>query len=125
MNKLKYFFRSMNLSIRMKSVPSRIAAALGFPAAFLPMLISLKLAAFTDTARQLSGNPSLLNAAFAAFAWVVLLYLAQMFLQLIQEYYAKEDAARIKRYVKEETLKLLCEIPYKYIENYGDRKSVV
>ena len=119
MNKLKYFFRSMNLSIRMKSVPSRIAAALGFPTAFLPMLISLKLAAFTDTARQLSGNPSLLNAAFAAFAWVVLLYLAQMFLQLIQEYYAKEDAARIKRYVKEETLKLLCEIPYKYIENYG------
>ena len=119
MNKLKYFFRSMNLSIGMKSVPSRIAAALGFPAAFLPMLISLKLAAFTDTARQLSGNPSLLNAAFAAFAWVVLLYLAQMFLQLIQEYYAKEDAARIKRYVKEETLKLLCEIPYKYIENYG------
>ncbi len=119
MNKLKYFFRSMNLSIGMKSVPSRIAAALGFPTAFLPMLISLKLAAFTDTARQLSGNPSLLNAAFAAFAWVVLLYLAQMFLQLIQEYYAKEDAARIKRYVKEETLKLLCEIPYKYIENYG------
>ncbi len=119
MNKLKYFFRSMNLSIRMKSVPSRIAAALGFPTAFLPMLISLKLAAFTDTARQLSGNLSLLNAAFAAFAWVVLLYLVQMFLQLIQEYYAKEDAARIKRYVKEETLKLLCEIPYKYIENYG------
>ncbi len=119
MNKLKYFFRSMNLSIGMKSVPSRIAAALGFPTAFLPMLISLKLAAFTDTARQLSGNPSLLNAAFAAFAWVVLLYLAQMFLQLIQEYYAKEDAARIKRYVKEETLKLLCEIPYKYIENCG------
>ncbi len=119
MNKLKYFFRSMNLSIGMKSVPSRIAAALGFPTAFLPMLISLKMAAFTDTARQLSGNPSLLNAAFAAFAWVVLLYLAQMFLQLIQEYYAKEDAARIKRYVKEETLKLLCEIPYKYIENYG------
>lgn len=118
MNKLKYFYRSMNLSIRMKSVSSRIAAVLGFPAAFLPMLISLKLAAFTDAARQLSGNPSLLNAAFTAFAWVVLLYLAQMVFQLVQEYYAKEDAARIKRYVKEETLKLLCEIPYKYIENY-------
>lgn len=50
MNKLKYFYRSMNLSIRMKSVPSQIAAA------FLPMLISLKLTAFTDMARQLADG---------------------------------------------------------------------
>ena len=40
----------MNLSIRMKSVPSQIAAA------FLPMLISLKLTAFTDMARQLADG---------------------------------------------------------------------
>lgn len=118
MQKLRYFFRSVGLSIRIKSVPSRIATVAGLVAAFLPMLISLKLAAFTDVAQQLFGNPALLNAAFISFAWVVLLYLAQTFFQLVQNYFAKEDAARIKRYVKEETLKLLCEIPYKYIENY-------
>lgn len=118
MNKLRYFWRSVKLSIRMKSIPSRIVCVLGFFAAFLPMLLSLRLAGFGDVVQQLAGNPALLRRALLSFGGVVLLYLLQTAFNLAQNYYAKEDAARIKRYVKEETLKLLCSVPYKYIENY-------
>lgn len=120
MNRLRYFWRSVKLSIRMKSIPSRIVSVLGFFAAFLPVFLSLRLAGFGDLVQQLAGDPALLWRALLSFGGVVLLYLLWTAFSLAQNYYAKEDAARIKRYVKEETLKLLCSVPYKYIENYED-----
>lgn len=120
MNKLRYFWRSVKLSIRMKSIPSRIVSVFGFFAAFLPMLLSLRIAGFGDVVQQLAGSPALLWKALPSFGGVVLLYLLQTGFNLAQNYYAKEDAVRIKRYVKEETMKLLCSVPYKYIENYED-----
>lgn len=120
MHKLIYFFRSIILSIKMKSIPSRIVSVLGFPAAFLPMLISLKLAAFTDVVQQLFGNPALLQTAILSFAGLAFIYLGQAAFNAVQSYYVKEDAARIKRYIKEETMSLLCTVSYKYIENYED-----
>lgn len=120
MRKLMFFFRSVSLSIRMKSIPSRIMSVLGFPAAFLPALISLKLAGFTDVVQQLFRNPVLLQTAIVSFAGLAFLYLGQAVFHMVQSYYEKEDAARIKRYIKEETMSLLCTIPYKYIENYND-----
>lgn len=120
MNRLRYFWRSVKLSIGMKSIPSRIVSVLGFFAAFLPVFLSLRLAGFGDLVQQLAGDPALLWRALLSFGGVVLLYLLWTAFSLAQNYYAKEDAARIKRYVKEETLKLLCSVPYKYIENYED-----
>lgn len=120
MRKISYFFRSIKLSVRLKSVPSRAVSVLGFLAAFLPMLISLRLAAFADIVQRLFGEPALLGTALLSFGGVVLLYLVQTVFNLVWNYYTKEDAARIKRYVKEETLELLVRIPYKYIENYDD-----
>lgn len=120
MRKLSYFFRSVKLSVRLKSAPSRAVSVVGFGAAFLPMLISLRLAVFADIVQQLFGEPALLKTALLSFSGVVLLYLVQLVFNLVWNYYTKEDAARIKRYVKEETLWLLGRIPYKYIENYDD-----
>lgn len=120
MRKISYFFRSVKLSVRLKSIPSRAVSVVGFGAAFLPMLISLRLAVFADIVQQLFGEPALLGTALLSFAGVVLLYLVQTVFNLIWNYYTKEDAARIKRYVKEETLWLLGRIQYKYIENYDD-----
>lgn len=120
MRKLSYFFQSVKLSVRLKSAPSRAVSVVGFGAAFLPMLISLRLAVFADIVQQLFGEPALLRTALLSFSGVVLLYLVQLVFNLVWNYYTKEDAARIKRYVKEETLWLLGRIPYKYIENYDD-----
>lgn len=118
MRRFKVFFRSVRLSIRLKSVPSRMVSVLGFPAAFLPMLISLRLAAFADSVWALFGSSGLLRPALLSFGGVMLLYLLQTLFNLVRNFYAREDAARIKRYVKEETMGLLCRIPYKYIENF-------
>ena len=107
MNRLRYFWRSVKLSIGMKSIPSRIVSVLGFFAAFLPVFLSLRLAGFGDLVQQLAGDPALLWRALLSFGGVVLLYLLWTAFSLAQNYYAKEDAARIKRYVKEETLELL------------------
>ena len=115
MRKLSYFFHSIKLSVRLKSAPSRAVSVVGFGAAFLPMLISLRLAVFADIVQQLFGEPALLGTALLSFSGVVLLYLIQMVFNLVWNYYTKEDAARIKHYVKEETLWLLGRIPYKYI----------
>lgn len=120
MRKLSYFFRSVKLSVRLKSAPSRAVSVVGFGAAFLPMLISLRLAVFADNVQQFFGEPALLRKALLSFGGVVFLYLVQLVFNLVWNYYTKEDAARIKRYVKEETLWLLGRIPYKYIENYDD-----
>lgn len=118
MHRFQYFFRSLKLSVRLKSVPSRIVSVLGFGAAFLPMLISLRLAAFADVVQQLFGESALLKTALLSFGGLMFLYLVQTVFNLVWNYYTIEDAARIKRYVKEEALLLLGRIPYKYVENF-------
>ena len=53
MHRGKCFFRAVALSVRIKSSQSLIVSFVGFLAAFLPMLISLQLAEFTDKVQLL------------------------------------------------------------------------
>lgn len=120
MSKIKYFFRAIALSIRIKSPISHIVSCCSFLAAFLPMLISLQLATFTDKVQVLYDQPSILKSAILSFGWLAILYILKTMFEFGQNYYIKEDAARIKRYIKEKTMYLTMEVPYKYVENYDD-----
>ena len=115
---LKYFFRALALSVKIKNPLSFIVSILGFGAAFFPMLISLRLQAFTDKAQSLFNRPDLLGAAIYSFAILAILYIAQTIFSLVEKYIAAQDAAGIKRYLKEQILLLLSSVPYKYIENH-------
>ncbi|MDR2043349.1 MAG: ABC transporter ATP-binding protein/permease [Clostridium sp.] len=118
--KIKAFFRAISLSVKLKSPISFIVSILGFAAAFLPMLMSLRLADFTDKASALFGNPDILKTVMLSFAFLALLYIVQLLFGFVQNCCANEDSARINRYLKESMMRLLTEIPLEYIENHGD-----
>ncbi len=125
MRKVNYFLRAVMLSIRIKSPVSLVISILGFVAAFFPMLISLQLATFTNGVQNLFENPKTVNTVLLSFGIVAALYIVQTLFSLAQNYYAKEDSARIKRYLKEQMLNLLSSVQYKYIENHGDFREKV
>ena len=120
MRRMTYLFKAISLSVKIKSPLSRIVSCLSFAAAFLPMLISLQLAAFTDQVQLLYNQSISLRSAIFAFGWLAALYVIQITFNLAQNYYIKEDAARIKRYVKEQIMSLMTDIPYQYVENQDD-----
>lgn len=120
MRRMRYFFRAIALSIKLKSPLSLVVSCGSFLAAFLPMLISLQLATFTDDVQALYHKTILLKSAIVSFGILASLYVLQTSFQLLQNYCVKEDVARIKRFVKEKVMNLMTEVPYKYIENYDD-----
>ena len=122
---MRYFFRAVALSVKIKSPVSFIVSILSFGAAFFPMLISLQLQTFTDNVQSLFNQPDLLNTAIMSFAILALLYIAQTFFSLIEKYMAAQDIARIRRYLKEKIMVLLSTVPYKYIESKGEFREKV
>lgn len=125
MHKFKVFPRAVALSIKIKSPISYVISILGFAAAFFPMLISIQLRTFTNQTQALFYHPNTIHTVLFSFIILAALYIAQTIFTLVQNYFAKEDSARIKRYVKEQMLCLLSSVPYKYIENYGDFREKV
>jgi ABC-type multidrug transport system fused ATPase/permease subunit len=122
---IKYFFRAVALSVKIKSPVSFIVSILGFGAAFFPMLISLQLQAFTDNVQSLFNQPNLFNMTIMSFAILASLYIAQTVFSLVEKYIAAQDIARIKRYLKEEMMILLSTVPYKYVESKGNFREKV
>lgn len=114
---LKYVARAIGLSMQIKSPLSILVSMLGLGAAFLPMLIALRLRIFTDYLHGLFNEPGLLNSTILAFAILILLYIAHTVFTLIQNYFTAQDTARIKQYIKQQTLELLSTVPYPYIES--------
>ena len=121
----KYFFKAVGLSVKIKSPVSFIVSIVGFGAAFLPMLISLQLQAFTNNVQSLFNNSELLDTAIRSFAILALLYISQTIFTLIEKYVAAEDTARVKWYLKEQMLLLLSSVPYKYIESQGEFRQKI
>ena len=112
MHRAQYFLKAIALSIRIKSAPSMIVSCFGVLAAFLPMLISLCLASFTDKVQLLHLNLIPINKVLATFAVLVVLYVGQVVFSLLQNYYLKEDKARIKGYIKERIMRLGASVSY-------------
>ncbi len=50
-------------------------------------------------------------------------YILQLTWNSVRNYFAKDDALRIRRYIKERILRCTCNVKYKYIENYDDFKQ--
>lgn len=117
MRKIKYFFRAIALSIRVKSPISMIISILSFGMAFSPMLISLQLADFTDGVQGLFNKPDTLRSVLISFTILATLYIIQTFFGFVRNYYYGKDSARINRYLKKQMIDFLSSISYKYIEN--------
>ena len=120
MSKLKYFFKSLALSVKMKTPLSMMISVLGLGMAFVPMIISLQLEQFTNGVQALSETPDILGDVLISFTVLVIMYIGQALFQFAQSYFNQKDSERISKYLKKRMLDLLSSIPYKYIENYDN-----
>lgn len=125
MNKIKYWKMAMCMGIKVKSKMSVIISIIGIFTAFLPMLIALKLAEFTDRIQLLFEDSISMPDVFFSLGTLLGLYLLQTIFLLTQAFYIQEDKIRIKKYIKEKIMICLSKVPYKYIENYeGFREKI-
>ncbi|MCL2058634.1 MAG: ABC transporter ATP-binding protein/permease [Oscillospiraceae bacterium] len=122
---IRYYFRAVALSVKIKSPVSLIVGILGFGAAFFPMLISLRLQAFTDNVQTLYNQPGSLNKTIISFTILAMLYIAQTVFRLAEKFVEAQDTARIKRYIKEKIIDVFSTVPYKYIESKGEFREKV
>ena len=123
--KLKYFIMSVVLSVKVMSPASLAVNILGFGMAFLPMLIALRLQAFTDYVQALYGQRDLFFTAVTAFAILIGLFAVQSVFSFVRAYMVSQDGMRIKRHIREQMIILLTGIPFKYIETQGEFREKV
>jgi ABC-type bacteriocin/lantibiotic exporter with double-glycine peptidase domain len=118
--------KALKISLKTKTIASIIVSILGFPMAFLPMLISLSLKSFSNQVQALYGaGAGLLSTVIGAFLVLSALYIVQLIYNSVRSYYGRSDSMRIQRYMKERILRCTCDVKYKYIENYDDFKDKI
>ena len=121
----RIFVKALRINLRTKTIPSTIVSLIGFPIAFLPVLISLTLRRFSDGIQTLSTGTSEASYVLRTFAALAVFYIVQLMFQTIRNHYARLDSMRIMRYMKERILRCTCDVKYKYIENYDDFKDKI
>ena len=121
---LYIFVSALKISLKTKNAASIIVSILGFPMAFLPVLISVTLRRFSDGVQSLYGaGTSTMGSILGMFALLSSFYIIQLVFQSIRNYFTKLDGMRIKRHIKERILRCTCDVKYKYMENYDDFKD--
>ena len=121
---IRIFGKAFKLSLKAKTATSIIVTILGFPLAFLPMLIATAIRNFSDEVQALYGaGMAAIADVMGAFILLSALYVAQLTWNAVRNYYAKKDAINITSYMKERILRCTCNVKYKYIENHDDFKQ--
>ncbi len=112
--------RACEVSLKTMGPLSLLVSLAGFGAAFLPALISAKLAEFTDTVQLLSeGKTNIVNTC-TVLGVLLMLYFIQFLYQAAQSYFAEVNAQRTVGYIKKTIIDCSSSVQYKYIENEGD-----
>lgn len=116
-NYLNTVFRSVKMSLKVKSGLSIAILVLGIPAAFLPVLLAKKLQQFTDELLGLQNNSSSLEQCLPLLVTLLVLFLLQLGMKALQDYAVMEDQINSKYYLKKTMLQCKCQVKYPYIEN--------
>jgi ABC-type multidrug transport system fused ATPase/permease subunit len=121
---LRILGKALKINLRAKTVPSVIVTLLGFPMAFIPTLIAYAVRRFSDGVQALygAGTGAVVNV-LGMFILLSAAYILQLTWNSVRNYYAKADALRIRRFMKERILRCTCGVKYKYIENHDDFKQ--
>lgn len=115
------FTKALKVSISVRSKASVFINFLGFPLAFLPIIITLSIKRFADEVQNLYGQGwGNMKPALSAFFILSLAYLLQLFFNVLQNYYAGKDSLDIEEYIRETLIRCACRVKYKYIDNDED-----
>jgi ABC-type multidrug transport system fused ATPase/permease subunit len=120
----KIFGKALRISVQACGTMSAIVSMGSFIMAFLPVLIALMVRKFSDAVQALygSGKGTAANAA-GVFAMLSALYIAQLLWNSLRRYFEARDSIKIRQFMKERILRCVCDVKYKYIENYDDFKQ--
>ncbi|NLO47778.1 MAG: ABC transporter ATP-binding protein [Clostridiales bacterium] len=121
---IRIFGKALKISMKAKTLPSYIVTLLGFPMAFIPTLIAYAIRSFSDGVQSLygAGTAAIVNV-LGMFVLLSCAYILQLTWNTVRNFYAKADALKILRYMKERILRCTCDVKYKYIENHDDFKQ--
>jgi len=120
----RIFLKALKINLKTKNAASVIVSLIGFPMAFLPVLISVTLRSFSDVVQELYGTgTSAMANVLGVFVLLSVFYVIQLVFKSIRSYFTQLDSMRIQRYIKERILRCTSDVKYKYIENYDDFKD--
>jgi ATP-binding cassette, subfamily B, bacterial len=123
---LHIFGKALKVSLKTKTAASIIVGLLGFPLAFLPVLISVQLKDFTNLVQNLFGRGTgAVAQVIGAFVILSALYIARLVFNSVRSGFASFDTLRITQYLKEFILRCTCTVKYKYLENYDNFKEKI
>jgi ABC-type multidrug transport system fused ATPase/permease subunit len=121
---LKIFHKALKVSIKTRGTGSVILSLIGFPMAFLPMLVSVWVCHFADEIQAVYGSgDALIRSELGVFAVLAALYVVQLVWNTLRDYMARIDALNAMSYMKERVLRVTCDVKYKYVENYDNFKE--
>lgn len=119
--KKKIIWKSLLLCIKIKGPFSLVIGILGFPAAFLPLLLSMQLQKLTDNLMVLTiGQSSYPVQAMRDLLWLGGIFLLQLLMRFLLDYAEINDRYNTQTYVKEQVLRQVCSVHYSYLENRDD-----
>ncbi len=117
MNKLKIFLRTLQLSLQMKSNFSKFFLLLSLPAAFLPIIVSIKMQNLTDALVAVSENKVNISYCISILLQLSLFFLFQVVYGVIHQYVREEDCILGAEYILKNVIRSKCEVEYGFIEN--------
>lgn len=119
--KKKIIWKSLCLGMRIRGTFSIIIGILGFPAAFLPLLLSKQLQKLTDDLLILTvGHASQPARVLTGLLWLGGIFLLQLLMRFLLDYTEINDRYKTQMYVKEQILRQVCNVHYSYLENRDD-----
>ena len=120
MKKIHIYLKALKINIKIKGFWSLFVDVIGFTAVFFPILAAKQLQYLTDELQMFAIGEGHLDVAFRYFICMAVIYILQLFVSSITQYFKELDEIKIGTYTKEVILKCKCEARYKYIENYDD-----
>ena len=102
---------------------SLIISFLGFFIAFVPMLISISLEKFTNDVQGIYGNTVSISSSLYSLSVLILFYFINVVYNFFQSYSLGYDSVRTNKFIRETIFNYLCDVKYKYIENYDKFKE--
>jgi ABC-type multidrug transport system fused ATPase/permease subunit len=120
----RIFVKALKVSVKTRSVASIVVNLLGFPMAFLPMLVSVWVRNFSNEIQSAYGKgEALISSVLGVFAILAALYVVQLLWNTLRDYFTRLDELGAMSFMKERILRCTCEVQYKYIENFDDFKE--
>lgn len=109
--------RAFILSLHTKSKLSVIVCILGFPFAFFPTIIAKEFEKLTNLVQELADGQAAFSAASKALFLLMSLLLIYTIFNCVQSCCLKLDSIRTQTYLKENILRIKCNVKYRFIEN--------